>query len=174
MLVRARERLGDRRGFRFARLDGQAPDVGSARFDLICANLAVQWFDDLPGALARLRGLLAPGGALALTTLVEGSFTEWRQAHRVNGFDAATHAYPSLDALRAMLPGGSVEPVTLTERHATAADFLRALKGIGAGVPRAGHRPLPPADLRRVMRSFEAAGALARYEIAIGIAGPCA
>ena len=170
MLERARARLADRRAFRFAVIDGEAPVIDD-RFDLICANLAFQWFADLPGALARLRGLLAPGGMLAFTTLAEGSFAEWRSAHAAAGREPGTRDYPALPALQAMLPGGTVEPITLTERHATAAAFLRALKAIGAGVARPDHRPLSPVALRAVMRRFEEAGAIARYEVALCVAG---
>jgi malonyl-CoA O-methyltransferase len=148
-------------------MDGEAPEPGDARFDLICANLAMQWFGDLEAALGRLAALLRPGGHLAFTTLGEGSFAEWRAAHEALGLDAGTRLYPSADALAAMLPGMAVETIALTERHPTAGAFVHALKAIGAGVAQPGHRPLAPAQLRAVMRRFEDAGAVARYEIAL-------
>lgn len=45
----------------YAVMDGLRPGVAGP-FDLVCANLVVQWFVDLPAALARLAALLAPGG----------------------------------------------------------------------------------------------------------------
>src|SRR3546814_5301552 len=87
MAARCREGLGEGRGrFRYVAMDGErpcfAPDV---RFDLVCSSLAFQWFHDLEGAVASLCALLAPGGHLAFTTLAEGSFDEWRAAHRICG-----------------------------------------------------------------------------------------
>src|SRR3546814_19035159 len=86
MAARCREGLGEGRGrFRYVAMDGErpcfAPDV---RFDLVCSSLAFQWFHDLEGAVASLCALLAPGGHLAFTPLAEGSFDEWRAAHRIS------------------------------------------------------------------------------------------
>src|SRR3546814_13046234 len=94
MAARCREGLGEGRGrFRYVAMDGErpcfAPDV---RFDLVCSSLAFQWFHDLEGAVASLCALLAPGGHLAFTTLAEGSFDEWRAAHRICGLKAAVTA----------------------------------------------------------------------------------
>ena len=57
----------------------------------------------------------------------------------------------------------------LTEQHPGARDFLRALKAIGAGTPAHGHRPLTPAELRRVMARFEAGGTTITYEVVTGL-----
>ncbi|WBO23302.1 methyltransferase [Sphingomonas abietis] len=167
MLDRARQRFAGRETIDFAVMDGERPDV-SGPFDLICSSLAFQWFADLPAAIDRLRGLLAPHGVLAFTTLAEGSFREWRDAH--GDRPAGTRDYPSAEALAA--PGLTIAMETIPMAHRDARDFLRAVKGIGAGVPRPGHRPLGPRDLRAVMRRFEAMGSVASYVVATGLAGP--
>jgi malonyl-CoA O-methyltransferase len=56
--------------------------------------------------------------------------------------------------------------------HTSAREFLRSVKGIGAGTPRAGHRPLTPRELRAVMGRFEAKGSVASYIVATCMAGP--
>lgn len=162
MVARCRARIGDAPGRRFAVLDGEhghRPE--GAPFDLICSSLALQWFDDLPAAAERLRGWLAPGGHLIFTTLAAATFAEWRAVHEALGLAAGTPQFPPASAFRP-------EPAAVerhVERHASARDFLRALKAIGAGTPTAGHQPLRPADLRQVITRFDAAGAAVTYEV---------
>jgi malonyl-CoA O-methyltransferase len=168
MVDRSRQRFAGRGGIDFAVMDGQAPDVAGP-FDLIVSSLTFQWFPDLPGAVARLRGLLAPGGFLAFTTLAEGSFYEWKRAH--GKWPAGTRDYPSAEALKTI--GLDVTVETIPIAHADAREFLHAVKGIGAGTPRDGHTPLAPGPLRAVMERFEETGATASYMVATCIAkGP--
>ena len=79
---------------RYAALDGEHPDALPGGYDLICSSLAVQWFGDLNAGLGRLAALLAPGGHLAIATLAEDTFAEWRAAHARAGLDAGTPAIP--------------------------------------------------------------------------------
>ncbi|HLZ78112.1 MAG TPA: methyltransferase [Sphingomonas sp.] len=161
MVERARSRFAGRADIDFAVMDGEAPDVAGP-FDLIVSSLAMQWFADLPASVARLRGMLAPGGWLAFTTMAAGSFAEWRVAH--GPLPAGTPDYPTREALTAT--GLDVSIDTLIERHADARHFLHSVKGIGAGTPRPGHRPLTPAQLHGVMERFETAGSVASYVVA--------
>jgi malonyl-CoA O-methyltransferase len=167
MVERARQRFAEQPNVGFAVMDGEHPEVAGA-FDLIASSLAFQWFADLPGAVARLRRMLATGGALVFTTLAEGSFFEWRRAH--GDLASGTRDYPSVQALAAM--GLEVEIETIPMAHTSAREFLRSVKEIGAGTPRPGHRPLTPAELRGVMGRFEAKGSVASYVVATCIAGP--
>lgn len=149
--------------------DGEHPDLpGEAPFDLIVSSLAVQWFADLDAGFQRLAALLAPGGRLLVTTLVRGTFAAWHAAHEAEGFVAGSPVYPPVESL-----GWPVETRTFEQRHGSAAEFMRALRAIGAGTPRAGHRPIPPGAMRRIAKRFEADGAVATYEVAlIEIAAP--
>jgi malonyl-CoA O-methyltransferase len=167
MVDRARQRLAGRANVSFAVVDGEAPDI-AGRFDLICSSLTFQWFADLPAAIARLRRRLTPGGKLVFATLAEGSFFEWRRAH--GDLAPGTRDYPSAQALAAM--GLDVAIETIPMAHTSAREFLRSVKGIGAGTPRAGHRPLTPRELRAVMGRFEAKGSVASYIVATCMAGP--
>jgi malonyl-CoA O-methyltransferase len=97
-----------------------------------------------------------------VTTLVEGTFAAWHEAHLAEGYVAGSPAYPPVAAL-----AGKVETRTFVQRHGRAADFMRALRAIGAGTPRDGHRPIPPGAMRRIARAFEAGGAVATYEVAL-------
>lgn len=162
MLARARARFAAANAnIAFRVMDGQAPDVAGP-FDLIVSSLAFQWFDDLGGTTARLGGLLAPGGLLAFSTMIAGSFAQWRAAHE--GAPCGLADYPHADDLRAM--GFAVREVELTVEGGGRA-FLRHLRGIGADVPRAGHRPLSAGQLRQVIARFDSQGGRATYRVAL-------
>jgi len=165
MIERARGAVGEAPGRQFRVLDGEhGARPGEAPFDLIASSLTFQWFDDLPAAVARLTGWLAPGGVLAFTTLAAGTFAEWQDAHEALGIAAGTPTFPGRAALACVMP--EVALATIAEPQGSARAFLHAVKAIGAGTAASGHRPLPPGQLRQVMARFEAGGARATYQVA--------
>ena len=105
MLETARQRLALPGTCRFLAMDGEHPDAGLGEFDLICSSMAVQWFGDLDAGLARLGGLLAEGGWMAVATLADGTFSEWRAVHANHGVDAAVRDYPRPADIGVALPG---------------------------------------------------------------------
>jgi malonyl-CoA O-methyltransferase len=171
MIERSRARLGlsDRYGYQV--MDGEHPDLPDRRlFDIVCSNLTMQWFTNLEAGAGRLFRQLKPGGQLIFTTLADGTFAEWVSAHAQAGLIAGTPDYPTVEMLGAMTLdgiGGEIEVEDMSEAYPSAAHFLRSLRGIGADTPRAGHLPLAPSDLRKVMRAFDANGATAHYRIAL-------
>ena len=173
MVARCAAAIGPREDVRYAVMDGEAPELPPAGFDVIVSSFTFQWFSDLPGSLARLAGLLRPGGTLAFATMIEGSFAEWREAHQtMTGSEPAMNHYPSAHALKAMAPPGlsaHIVEALLVEEHGNARAFLRSLRAIGAHRPL---RPQPPVDagaLRRTMVRFEATGSRISYRVAYAI-----
>ena len=167
MLERARIRLGSRASYRH--MDGEAPDPALGRFDLIASSLALQWFTDLRGGIARLADLLIPGGKFVFATLGAESFAEWRAAHEALGLRPGLHPYPPVDSFpwpehRA----GTMEVETIRDHHADGHAFVRSLKNLGAGQPAPGHKPLTPAQFRRVLKPFQA-GCTASYQVVYGM-----
>lgn len=146
---------GDKAQFRV--MDAEHPDAPVGLFDLIVSNLAAQWFTDMGRAVNQLRACLAPGGTLVFSTLGAGSFVQWHDAHAALGLSAGTPRYPDAAALAAQLPAGArVLTETVDVRHDDAHAFVTALKRIGAGTPAAGHQPLSPGALRKVLRAMGA------------------
>lgn len=163
MIARSRARFAGMAAstLAFRVMDGQAPDVPGP-FDLIASSLTFQWFTDLGAALARADRLMAPGGLLAFSTMVAGSFVEWRDAHQ--GLPCGLADYPQASELRAM--GFAVQELALPVAGGGRA-FLRHLRGIGADVPREDHRPLSAGQLRRVIARFDSQGGQATYRVAL-------
>ena len=158
MLAACRRELGDPPDIQFRQMDGEAPTMVGP-FDLICANMTFQWFEDLPGSIARLMHLLSPGGYLAYTTLAKGSLAEWQDAHQASGFVQGTPEFPSFKTLNGYWPDGlgdgQVDVIETPRTYPSALAFARVIKGIGAETPAANHQPLSAAALRRVLRRLD-------------------
>lgn len=171
MVERSRQRLGGSPRYRFAVMDAEHPQLteGEETFDLVCSNLTAQWLVNLPDALERLSHLVRPGGFLSFSTLVEGTFAEWENAHSAIGMTPGTLPLPNMAALAALRLAG-VAPIVVSERivedYPDARSFLHSLRAIGAATPRPSHRPLPVPAMRAVMRGFEQGGASATYVVA--------
>lgn len=146
---------------RFATMDGEFPTLRDSAFDLIATSMTLQWFLDPAAGLQRLRGLLAPGGALFYATLGPDGFPEWRAALAEEGLREGTIAMPDL-------PGVMHEERPMID-YGCGLDFLKRLRGIGADTPRADYRSLSPGTLRRVLRRLdEAYGACVTWHIVYG------
>jgi malonyl-CoA O-methyltransferase len=169
MLERCRARLGDRATLAFALLDADhdtPPEPG--RYELVCSSLALQWSGDPAAAIRRMLGWLAPGGHLVFTSLLSGTFAEWRAAHAAEGLTPGLRRLPARDVFDATEPAARARPHRVDifhEDHASGRAFLRALRAIGADTPDPGHRTLGPGEMRRVLRRFDAGGAGVSYEV---------
>jgi malonyl-CoA O-methyltransferase len=78
MLAQARAHL-DYPALQFAQIDAAKPGL-NPDFDLVCSSLTLQWMDDPAAVVRRWREPLRPGGVLGFSTLLAGSFGEWRRA----------------------------------------------------------------------------------------------
>jgi malonyl-CoA O-methyltransferase len=117
-----------------------------------------------PDPLGRWRRWLAPGGQIMVATLGPGTFEQWRAAHETEGLVPGTLPFTTPAALEALGPAELIVEHH-HERHSDARAFLRAVRSIGADTAAPGYKPLSPLALRRVMRRFEAEGAVATYEV---------
>lgn len=148
-------------------MDAARPAL-APEFDLACSSLTLQWLDRPAETLAAWRGLLRPRGRLAVSTLIDGSFGEWRAALAEAGVRPPAPRFPSLEEARAWFgPGAALETFTLTERHPSALAFLRGLRA--SGTDAAETSALHGGVMRRAMRAFEARGASVTYEVLIAV-----
>ncbi|VBB69846.1 Biotin synthesis protein BioC [invertebrate metagenome] len=172
MVARCRDYVGSDRRFLFICMDGEAPAItmGSG-FDLICANLVMQWFDDLAGALGRLARLIRAGGWLAFTTLAAGTFIEWVETHHQLGLVAGTPSYPDTATLADQWPPGGQGTIAgemIRHTYSDAHAFVATLKTIGAHAT--DRRPLAPGAFRQVLRTFGVGGPVAvSYHVVYGL-----
>ncbi|MFN3076544.1 MAG: methyltransferase domain-containing protein [Alphaproteobacteria bacterium] len=169
MVSACRDGTGEE-GIHFLCMDGEHLAVRGG-FDLICSNLAFQWFETLDEPLQAMRDRLAPGGWLAFTTLACETFQEWRAAHAALGLTAGTPRYPTPTELAASWPdggSGSVRDEALLRRYSDPLTFVATLKRVGAHAAQPSHRPLGAGDLRRVLRLMgnNAEGVTITYHVA--------
>jgi malonyl-CoA O-methyltransferase len=137
-------------------------------FDLVCSSLTLQWLADPAATVAAWRGLVRPGGRLAVATLLDGSFAEWRGALSDAGAASPGPAFPSLEEARAWFGAdAAIQAVTLSERHPSALAFLRALRASGTDAADSG--ALGAGIMRRAMAAFEARGGAVAYRVLLAV-----
>jgi len=135
MLAVARERLTDARA---TFLTADAEYFATGRYELITSNAVLQWFTDLPGSLARLAGLLAPGGALTFSFFGPETYRELDQALRdIHGdtLRVTSHRFAAKDTLATILRETfrqtEIEERTYTQTYPTVRHLLRAIRNTG-------------------------------------------
>ncbi|MFB6422034.1 MAG: malonyl-ACP O-methyltransferase BioC [Candidatus Malihini olakiniferum] len=108
--------------------------LANASIDLCFSNLAVQWCEDLPRAIASCYRATRPGGAIVFSTLAEGSLGELAQAwmsldgsRRVNEFLSLNQVADACRPYRYLL-----YPQTLKYSFPSVTDVMQSIKGIGA------------------------------------------
>jgi malonyl-CoA O-methyltransferase len=134
------------------------------RFDLIAMSMTLHWLADPLAALARLRGLLDPGGALVFATISGESFPEWREVLAGEHLQSGLIDIPQLP--------GIVEEERL-QADAGTLFFLRRMQAIGGLTPKEGYAPLSAGALRRAIRRADKAhGGRITWHIIYGVLPP--
>lgn len=134
----------------------------AAAVGMVWSNLALQWVNDPPSALAEFRRVLAPGGLLMFSTFGPDTLQELRAAYQ--GTDRYTHVNRFIDMhdLGDMLVhGGFADPVMdmeyVTLTYGDVRALMHDLKAIGAHNVTAGRRQgmTARASLAAVERNYE-------------------
>jgi SAM-dependent methyltransferase len=147
--------------------DEEALPFHNASLDLIVSGLALQFVNDLPGALVQIRRALKPDG-LFLAALIGGeSLMELREAFSAaeveveGGVSPRVAPFADLRDLGALLQrAGFALPVTdidrITVRYASPLRLMQDLRRMGATNVLAARRrtPLRRATLRRMMEIY--------------------
>lgn len=147
MIEACQKRLGTRA--QYAIHDGEFQREWPG-FDLTASSLAFQWFTHQEAALQHLANQTP---RLAISTLLDGTFLEWKAVHSRLGLADGVRNFIQEETLREVTSqiGASCEIEVVQEEYPDALQFVRALKAIGAATPRIGHHPVP---LRRILREF--------------------
>jgi malonyl-CoA O-methyltransferase len=117
--------------------DLNALPLAGVRFDLVWSNLALQWVNDLPRAIAEVRRVLKVGGLFTFTTFGPDTLREIRTAFaRVDGHTHTNRFADMHDVGDMLVAAGFADPVmdmeTLTVTYEDPAALLRELKHLGA------------------------------------------
>ena len=173
MVQRCRSHLGNQNPPLYAVLDGEQPPLPPDNIDLMAASMVFQWFGDPSGSLARLHGLLRPGGCLAFATLGPGTFREWQTAASALRMESGLPAYPTAEAWQRAWPTPGQAPLreeVITVHHPSGLAFLRTLRAIGAHQPAPGYHPQSAGQMRRLLRHWENGEGLAvSYAVLYGV-----
>ena len=146
---------------RFVAADAEGDPLPATGHDLVAGSCVAQWFADPARSLSRWGASLPPGGILAFSFLLEGSFPELARAHRealgsdFRGLGLFPRSFGPAVARGAGLRLLRCEEAAVTASYGSAREALRSFRGIGAsfdGHP--GHRPLPPPALRRLLACY--------------------
>ncbi len=154
-----------KRGLPIMAGDEASLPIEPGRFDLVISMLTLHWANDLPGALARIRMMLAPDGFFLGALFGAGTLRELRHAltqaetEIAGGISPRLSPLPGLKDLAELLQRGGFQlPVadrdTVTVTYRRLSDLLHDLKGMGetaAFLPGAG-RPIS----RRILARTEA------------------
>lgn len=145
MVARAKAKFPDEDA-RWGVMDGEHPD-GTETYDLIVANMAFQWFEDIGAAVERLSSMLKPNGSLFYTMPGDESFSEWKQVLTDLDLPIGILDFPtSPDIYR---------EETIMHHYRDAVDFLRSMKNIGAGTARKDYTPLTHSEMKQACAALD-------------------
>jgi malonyl-CoA O-methyltransferase len=131
-------------------------------FDLIFSNMALHWFRQPRAMLMRWRGWLAPKGELHVALLIEGSFQKWQDLCARENVANGLWPLPAFDFASDL--ASKIERQSISIDYASAEEFLRQMKVIGASSPRPGYKPLSSSAMRRLLE-FAARPFVVNYEV---------
>lgn len=134
---------------RFLVGDGEDAGCFPGTFDLIVANLAVQWFERPFDSVRSLAAKLNPGGWLVFSTLGNRTFETLRAQTGLSFYE-----YPPAEAWKSEVARWSrdfrVDGHLLSESATDLKSFIRELKRIGAATP-PGRHSLTRSELRQAL-----------------------
>lgn len=147
--------------------DVMAMSVEDASVDAVISAMALHWFPDKPGAVARMARVLRPGGVMGILTAGRGGEDAWREVlERVGAPPAWTGWFAEnqrdVDEIAADMRAAGLEPIDIwmeRRRRATPPDaFMARTRAVAAhllGNPPGGFSEL---DQRIEAALHEAAG----------------
>ncbi|MBU1694566.1 MAG: methyltransferase domain-containing protein [Verrucomicrobia bacterium] len=132
-------------------------------YDLIASNCALHWIQPLEAGARKLCALLAEGGTLAFSIMLDGTLGELRESRlRVAPLKPPLGRLPALsEVIRAVEAAGgriaSHREETLQAHHESAAAFLRHIHAMGltGGLVSRSQWPLNRGEVERLMADYD-------------------
>ena len=132
-------------------------------FDLCGSAMSLQWLENIRAGFRKIRGLLRPGGVLAFSMPVEGTFQELEKSIRLSlGPKTGTGPVPILEfgspkeivsSLNRLGFTGIRTRLAITRRsYRNPAEFLRELRDAGLSFP--SEKPLPVGVMKKSLRIY--------------------
>lgn len=127
------------------RADAQSLPLADQSFDLLFANLSLQWCPQLPAAWAEARRVLRPGGRLLCSLPGPGTLRELRLAWRQVDEAEHVHRFASLEVLLAQARDAGLLCLDSQARqhrywHPDVRQLMASLREIGVGNVSSGRR----------------------------------
>ena len=141
----------------FFQLDAEMEPKDLDRYAGIVSGFTAQWFRDIYQTVSQLILRLHLNGVLFLSFPANKSFPEWREICNQLNITFTANSLPDLELLLAQLADQvhvlHVETVDIVTHYASAADFFRELKAIGAG---ASQQQLSVGQMKQLIRDWDA------------------
>jgi len=137
MLLQCRAGSSEGRSLSLVCGEAESLPLRGACMDLLVSNLALQWCQELPAALAEFRRVLCPGGVQAFSTFGPATLQELREAWaRVDGHSHVLE-FPAARQVAAALAVAGFREVSVQSRmrvvtYPSVEALMRELKGLGA------------------------------------------
>lgn len=142
----------------FKTLDGELWQPISRSYALIISSFAVQWFQQLEPTLDRWISALKPGGKILMSFPTCHSFPEWKAACQILDSPFTGNPLPDPVAIAQFLTSRPVHSqyrrASIGISYASARDFFRSLKQIGAGTSFS-HTKLSISEFKQLMNTID-------------------
>ncbi|MEZ8349633.1 malonyl-ACP O-methyltransferase BioC [Vibrio splendidus] len=136
MLGRAEQRCGTSVSL-YQQADAEQLPFEDGCFDIVFSSLALQWCDDLSSPLKEMKRVVAVGGHVVFSTLLDGSLFELEKSwSKIDAHQHVNH-FITINQVKIALAQSSctahqLDLPTITVWYDTAFELMRDLKGIGA------------------------------------------
>ncbi len=130
-------------------MDGENINATMGHFDLIASSMTVQWFRDPKNSIEAWADRLTADGYIALSTLGENYFPEWRFSTQKAGVRSQLIPAPALPQPM------NVRQTSMSENYGNAKGFLEHLINTGASTSIQNGKSMSVGDLKSVMRAYD-------------------